>query len=437
VARPAPGRSTAPLEPLDVAGMQQSPGQAADERLPRQWPTIVRALRNPNFRLFWGGNFLSNIGTWMQNVAQGWLVLTLTDSAFWLGVVGFAGAIPFLIFMLFGGVIADRVDKRRLLLVTQTVMMVLAFVLAGLAWFKVITVWEVVVLAFLNGTAMAMNNPSYQAMVPKLVAREDLTNAIALNSAQFNMSRILGPTLGGYAMVLFGVAGNFFLNGLSFVAVLFALTQIRYPEEAPQRHEGLLDSLVSGFRYVRSQPQMYVLMWMISLSSLLSIPFLTFIPFFARNQLHVGESGLGLLLAASGTGAVLGAVTVAWKGSMRHRGRIIAFCGATVMATVVVFCYSRSFLLSECCMFIEGFGMILTISSVSVAMQHLSSDAMRGRVMSIYGTCFLGLPPLGALLAGELSRHIPTGHTLALMSGISSVGYVGFFAFSRPLRQLD
>ena len=439
---------TAPLEPLDVAGMEQSPGLVsgpgliAGDRPPpaKEWPAIVRALRNPNFRLFWSGNFASNIGTWMQNVAQGWLVLTLTDSAFWLGVVGFAAAIPFLIFMLFGGVIADRVDKRRLLLVTQTVMMVLAFILAALAYFKVITVWEVVLLAFLNGTAMAMNNPSYQAMVPKLVAREDLTNAIALNSAQFNMSRILGPTLGGYAMAVFGVAGNFFLNGLSFVAVLFALTRIRYPEETLVRHEGLLDSLISGFRYVRSIPQMHVLMWMIAISSFLSIPFLTFIPFFARDQLHVGESGLGLLLAGSGTGAVLGAVTVAWmgaKGSLRHRGRIIAFCGAGVMATVVVFCYSRSFALSECCMFFEGFGMILTISSVSVAMQHLSSDAMRGRVMSIYGTAFLGLPPIGALLAGEVSRHIPTGHALAMMSGISSLTYVGFFVFSKALRTLD
>ena len=181
-----------------------------------QFPQMVRALRNPNFRLFWSGNFLSNIGTWMQNVAQGWLVLSLTNSAFWLGVVGFAGSIPFLIFTLFGGVIADRVNKRRLLLVTQTVMMLLAFALAALAWLKIITVWEVVVLAFLNGMAMAMNAPSYQALVPRLVPREDLTNAIALNSAQFNMSRILGPTLGGYAMALFGVAAISFSMASAF-----------------------------------------------------------------------------------------------------------------------------------------------------------------------------------------------------------------------------
>ncbi len=177
-------------------------------------------MRNPNFRLFWAGNFTSNIGTWMQNVAQGWLVLTLTNSAFWLGVVGFAGSIPFLFVTFFGGVIADRVNKRRLLQVTQTIMMLLAFLLAALTYFHAISVWGVAAIAFGNGVAMAMNAPSYQALVPKLVKREDLTNAIALNSAQFNMSRILGPTLGGYAMAIFGMAGNFFLNGLSFLAVL-------------------------------------------------------------------------------------------------------------------------------------------------------------------------------------------------------------------------
>jgi len=431
--------SNQPLEPLDVAGMQQSPGFCADVP-PERWPAVLRSLRNRNFRLFWAGNFLSNVGTWMQNVAQGWLVLTLTNSAFWLGVVGFAGAIPFLFFTLFGGVIADRVNKRRLLLATQTTMMILAFVLAGLTYLHRITVLEIVVLAFLNGTAGAMNTPSYQAMVPKLVPREDLTNAIALNSAQFNMSRILGPMLGGYAMVAFGVAGNFFLNALSFLTVLAALLRIRYPEEELVRHEGLVSSLGSGFRYVRSKPQMEVLIWMIGIASFLTIPFLTFIPYFAKIQLNAGESGLGLLLAASGTGAVLGAAAVAWKGSrgsLRYRGRIIAFCGAGVMAVVVVFCYSQSFLVSELCMFLEGVGMILTISSVNVAMQHLSSDAMRGRVMSIYATCFLGLPPLGALMAGELSRHIPTSHSLALMAGISSLVFLGFFAFSPALRSLD
>ena len=403
-----------------------------------RFPQLARALRNPNFRLFWSGNFLSNIGTWMQNVAQGWLVLLLTrNSAFWLGVVGFAGSIPFLFFTLFGGVIADRVNKRRLLLFTQSAMMILAFLLAGLAYWRVITVWEVAVIAFLNGTAMSMNQPSYQALVPRLVKREDLTNAIALNAAQYNMSRILGPTLGGYAMALMGVAGNFFLNGLSFLAVLFALTRIRYPVEKEPRPESMMASLRAGFRYVRGRPQMFVLVGMIAVSSLLTMPFLVFIPYFARVQLGAGASGMGWLFGSSGAGAVLGAITVAWLGNVRHRGWVISLGGAGVMAAVVVFCYTHIFALSVFLMLLEGYGMILTISSVNVAMQQLSSDEMRGRTMSIYGTCFLGLPPLGALLAGELSRHINTSHALALMSGVSMLVFLGFITFSRALRELD
>jgi MFS family permease len=400
-------------------------------------PEMARALRNPNFRLFWTGNFLSNIGTWMQNVAQGWLVLLLTNSAFWLGVVGFAGSIPFLLFTLFGGVIADRADKRRLLIITQTVMMLLAFLLAGLAWFKVITIWEVAAIAFLNGVAMSMNAPSYQAMVPKLVKRDDLTNAIALNSAQFNMSRILGPSLGGYAMIVLGVAGNFFLNGVSFLAVLWALVRMQYPRETPAKHESMWASLRGGFAYLRSEPQMLVLIWLTVTVSLLGIPFLTFIPYFAKVQLNAGESGLGWLLAGSGAGAVLGAMTVAFMGVLRHRGRLVTICGALFYLAIIGISFSRSFPLSECLSLVEGYNGILMISCFNVTIQHLSSDEMRGRVMSIYATGFLGLPPLGSLLAGELSRHIATGHALAMMAGLAGFIFVAFYAFSRPLRELD
>src|SRR5262245_36762041 len=191
-------------------------------------PRIVRALRHRDFRFFWAGNFLSNIGTWMQNVAQGWLVLQLTNSAFWLGVVGFCSTIPILLFALVGGVIADHVNKRKLLIVTQSAMMVFAFAMAVLAYLNIIRVSHVALLAAGTGIAMSLNTPTYQALVPRLIPREDLINAIALNSAQFNMSRVLGPTLGGFAMAAVGVAGNFFLNGLSFLAVIIALTQIRY-----------------------------------------------------------------------------------------------------------------------------------------------------------------------------------------------------------------
>jgi MFS family permease len=401
------------------------------------FPRAVRALRNRNFRLFWTGNFLSNIGTWMQNVAQGWLVLTLTNSSFWLGVVGFAGSIPFLIFTLFGGVVADRVNKRGLLLVTQTVMMVLAFVLAALTYFKVLNVWGVAAIAFANGVAMAMNAPSYQALVPKLVPREDLTNAIALNSAQFNMSRILGPTLGGYAMVLLGIAGNFFLNGLSFLAVLWALVKLRYPVERLSREESVLRSLRSGFVYLNSQPQMRVLMWMTAVVSLLGMPFITFIPYFAKIQLNAGESGLGWLLACSGTGSVLGAATIAVLGQIRRRGRVLTLAGVVFFVAIMAFSESHRFALSEFLAFFEGFSGILMISCFNVSLQHLSSDQMRGRIMSIYATSFLGLPPLGSLLAGELSRHMPTGNVLAFMAALAALAFLVVFVSSRSLRELD
>jgi len=425
-------------EPQSLAVEEAAAATVAfpDER-DREFPQIVRALRNPNFRMFWSGNFLSNIGTWMQNVAQGWLVLSLTGSAFWLGVVGFAGAIPFLMFTLFGGVVADRVNKRRLLLATQSAMMVLAFALAALAWLKIITVWEVVVLAFLNGMAMAMNAPSYQALVPRLVPREDLTNAIALNSAQFNMSRILGPTLGGYAMALVGVAGNFFLNGVSFLAVLWALTRIRYPEPEVSHYPGLLQSLKEGFGYVRGNRQMRVLLWLTAAASLLGIPFLTFIPYFAKIQLHSDETGLGWLMAASGLGAVLGAVTVAALGKLRHRGMVVTAGGVVFFSAIIGVCFSHTFRLTQCVLLFEGYSAILMISSFNVAIQHLCSDQMRGRVMSIYATSFLGLPPLGSLLAGVLSRHVPTPHALAGMAGVAAMVFVGTYAVSGALRGLD
>ncbi len=414
---------------------------AAEDR--KKYPPAVRALRNRNFRLFWSGNFLSNIGSWMENVARGWLVLLLTNSAFWLGFVGFCGSIPFLIFTLFGGVYADRVDKRRLLLVTQTVMMLLAFTLAALAFFKgqdgkpLIRVWEVALIAFLNGVTMSMNAPSYQAMVPKLVEREDLTNAIALNSAQFNMSRILGPTLGGYAMAIFGVAGNFFLNGLSFLAVILALTKIRYPEADRTTSDSVWTSLRAGFRYLNNDREMRVLMCMTAVVSFLGIPFLTFIPYFAKVQLHQNASGLGWLMACSGLGAVLGAMTVAVLGVIRKRGTVLTVCGIVFFAAIIGICYSYSFALSAGLSLMEGYNGILMISCFNVSMQHLSSDEMRGRMMSIYATSFLGLPPLGALLAGEMSRHIPTGHALAMMAGVAIVSFAGFYTGSPALRGLD
>ncbi|MCU1333190.1 MAG: permease of the major facilitator superfamily, partial [Candidatus Angelobacter sp.] len=390
-----------------------------------------------DFRLFWTGNFLSNIGTWMQNIAQGWLVLQLTNSAFWLGVVGFAASFPILLFALIGGVIADHVNKRKLLMVTQSAMMVFAFIMAALAYFKVINVHEIIFLALGTGIAMSLNTPTYQALVPQLVPREDLTNAIALNSAQFNMSRVLGPTLGGFAMALFGVAGNFFLNGLSFLAVLVALTRIRYAKPAAPQEGRLWEKLKQGFAYVFRHSAMSSLVLLVAIGSLLAIPYLTFVPYFARDVLASDEPGLGVLMACSGAGAFLGAVTIASLAHLRRRGLFVVRASAGFYAAIIAFTFSRNFYLSGLLLAVAGYCMIISVATVNSLLQHLAEDHMRGRVMSIYSTAFLGLPPIGCLIAGSMAHLIGAPLAIAGMSALALLGSLGVFLGREGLRELD
>lgn len=400
-------------------------------------PRMARALRHPDFRLFWAGNFLSNVGTWMQNVAQGWLVLQLTNSAFWLGLVGFASTIPILFFALIGGVIADHVNNRKLLIGTQTAMMVSAFIMAGLAYARVITATEIALLALLTGIAMSLNTPSYQALVPQLVPREDLTNAIALNSAQFNMSRVLGPTLGGFAMALVGVAGNFFLNGLSFLAVIVALTRIRYPRRDSPQEGHLWDKLKQGFAYVFSHGHMAPLVMLTAILSLLALPYLVFVPYFARDVLGRGEPGLGVLMACSGLGAFFGALTIAYMTHIHRRGVFVMRAGSGFFLAVILFTFSRSFWLSGVLLMAAGYFMVIMVATINTLLQHMAEEPMRGRVMSIYSTAFLGLPPIGSLVAGLLTRVTTPAHAIAGMSALALVGSVAVFAGSRDLRELD
>ncbi len=398
---------------------------------------MLLALRHRDFRYFWTGNFLSNIGTWMQNVAQGWLVLKLSNSPFWLGMIGFASSAPMLIFTLFGGVIADRVNKRRLLIWTQSAMMVFAFIMAALVYMKVIAIWQLVVLVFLTGVAMALNTPSYQALVPMLVPGEDLGNAIALNSAQFNMSRVLGPTLGGFAMAWIGIAGNFFLNALSFLAVIVALMQIHYPDE-PRRHESSMwETLLEGFRYSFSFPEMRDLVILISATSLLAVPYITFIPLFARDILHVGERGLGLLMAWSGMGAFLGAATIAYFGRARRRGKTVIISGCVFFASVVLFCISTRFWISGLLQAISGYSMIVMVANINTLLQELSTDEMRGRVMGIYATAFLGFAPIGSLLAGSFGNLLSAPLAIAAMNVLAIVVFLIVYYVSPALRELN
>ncbi|HEY2117279.1 MAG TPA: MFS transporter [Candidatus Angelobacter sp.] len=432
-------------------------------------PRLARALRHRDFRLFWTGNFLSNIGTWMQNIAQGWLVLQLTNSAFWLGVVGFAASFPILLFALIGGVIADHVNKRKLLMITQSAMMIFAFAMAVLTWLHVINVQTIVLLALGTGIAMSLNTPTYQALVPQLLPREDLTNGIALNSAQFNMSRVIGPTLGGFAMVLLGEGGNFFLNGLSFLAVLIALTRINYHDpavagdgrlfarrgaggfnpgdprvEGPNQglswdpREGLIwNKMKEGFRYVAAHQQMSSLIILVSIGSLLAIPYLTFVPYFARDVLGSDEPGLGILMACSGAGAFLGAITIASLMHIRRRGLFVVRALAGFYAAIIAFTFSRNFYLSGLLLTVAGYCMIISVATINSLLQHLAEDQMRGRAMSIYSTAFLGLPPLGCLIAGSLSHLFYAPHVIAGMCSLAIGGSLAVYVKKEGLRDLD
>jgi len=401
-------------------------------------PRMIAALRHRDFRLFWFGNFLSNVGTWMQNVAQSWLILQLApnNSAFWLGVIGFAASAPMLVFAILGGVIADRVDKRKLMYVTQTTMMVLAFLMWGLTRFHHINVRLIVLLAFANGVAMSLNTPSYQALVPQLVPKRDLTNAIALNSAQFNLSRVLGPTLGGFAMAAVGISGNFLLNAFSFVAVLIALAQITYPPAYPAPETGLWETMNEGFRYLFDHRDMSMLLLLTACASILGIPYVTFVPLFAKEILHLDERGFGLLMAAAGVGAFLGAATIAYFHEIRNRGRFVLLAAVAFYLFVILFAQASHFLIAGLMLACANYCMILMVATVNSLLQHLSANEMRGRVMSIYATAFLGFAPIGSLLAGALADTFGAPNTIATMSAIAMVLSLGLYATQPALRRI-
>ncbi len=402
-------------------------------------PEVLRALRNRDFRLFWFGNFLSNVGTWMQNVAESWLVLQLapSNSAFWLGVLGFAATAPMMIFALIGGAIADRVDRRRLMMWTQSTLMVLAFTIWGLTVTHRINIPLMILLSFCNGIAMSLNTPTYQAIVPSLVPREDLNNAIALNSAQFNMSRVIGPTLGGLAMAWFGLSNNFLLNALSFVAVLIALMKITYPPVYPPGDMTMWETLSEGFAYLFSRREMLMLTILVAIASILGIPYATFVPLFAKEILHLGEAGFGLLMAASGAGAFLGAATIAVMKNIRCRGRFVVYSALAFYLGIILFSFSRILALSALLLAFMGYCMILMVATVNSLLQHLSTDEYRGRVMSIYATAFLGFAPIGSLLAGSLAGTVGAPHAIAGMAAIAFVASTVLYIRSKDLRCLD
>src|SRR5918998_4494097 len=285
---------------------------------------MFRALSHRNFRLFWIGAFLSNVGTWMQAVAQVWLVLQLTNSAFWLGLDAFMATAPGFVFTLVGGVFADLIDRRRLLLYTQVVAGITALALAALVATNVVDRWMVLGFSFVTGCCMALASPSYMALTYDLVGREDLANAVAMNSTQFQLSRVVGPALAGVAFRLFGLAGCFFANGLSFIAVVAALWMVRTDQQPNSLRSGkqraIWRDLMEGLRYVRNRPRVSSLLLLSAVNSLFGAPYFSLVPIYARDIFQLGETGLALLMGTAGVGAFLGALLVAYLGDFRRKG---------------------------------------------------------------------------------------------------------------------
>ena len=434
--RQEPIAPTAEAVPESAAASAQP--ATAEFAAATEMPRILAALRYRDFRQVWAGNFLSNVGTWMQNVAQGWLVLQLTGSAFWVGIVSFAAAAPMLLFTLVGGVVADHVDRRKMLMVAQYAMMASALALALLTYTHRVHVAHVVALAFVTGLAASMAAPAQQALVPMLVPRDSLTNAIGLNSAQFNLSRVLGPTVGGFFMAWFGPAGNFALNALSFLALVIALAQLRPMGEAISDDDSTLwDKMKAGFVYVWRRPSMRLLVMLVCVTALLGIPYFSFMPVFAMTVLHVGERGLGILMAFSGLGSFLAALTIAHIGNPRRRGGLILISGTVFFCAVIAFSFSLNYALSGALMIVAGYAMIIMVALINTRLQHSAREEMRGRTMSIYAGAYLGLPPLGSLFAGITSNWVSTPRVIGAMAALGLALFWSLFAANRALRNLE
>ncbi|MCC6444258.1 MAG: MFS transporter [Armatimonadetes bacterium] len=374
------------------------------------------ALGHRNYRLFWTGSLVSQIGSWLQSITYGWLVYKLTRDAWQIGFIGFLGSLPMLLFSLLGGVAADRLDKRRFITLTQTVFMTTAFILSALVYWKAIQVWHVAVIALVNGTMMAFDNPARQALVQDLVGKEDLINGIALNSAAFNGARVLGPALAGILVAHFGMAICFFLNGLSFLFVIAALLMIRtQPPPLREDDHNVWAHVKEGLLYIRRHPVIRVLIAMVGVRSVFGLPYAILMPMMAGEVLHVDAAGLGKLMSATGVGALIGALGTARFGDRRHKGLTLLRADIAFACALTAFSLSRNFHLSLAFLVLLGASWVTYMTTMNTLIQTLSQDRLRGRVISVYMMVFGGMTPLANLQAGAVARAL--GVPAALLIG--------------------
>ncbi len=362
-----------------------------------------KAFTYRDFRLMWAGAFTSSVGTWMQEVAQNWLILTMTGSAFLLGLDAFLGDAPYLLFSLFGGVMADRVDRRRILLRSQYVQMGSAALLAVLLVAHAVQVWMILALSFVVGLAQSFGGPAYQALVPTLVDRQDLPNAVALNSIQFNLARVVGPVLAGIAFYKFGAPWCFGLNALSFLAPILALWLLTGGGGVVKPTEGVMASLKTGLSTVWNQKALRGLIVLSFIGSFCAMPLVTFLPIFARSVFHQDAKGYSVLLACFGIGAIAGAFGVAAFGNVKRKGALAISMQMIFGALMAGFALSRTPLASYALLAMAGAALMVVFALFMTLIQSNVEDGLRGRVVSVYSLAFRGAMPLGNLFAGAMA----------------------------------
>jgi MFS family permease len=389
-----------------------------------------------DFRVLWFGAFSSTVGNWMQEVAQAWLVFDLTKSSFFLGLDDFLGQLPILLFTLIGGVVADRHDRRRVLLGSQYIQMSTAFILAALVFAGAVRVEYVLLLSFVAGLGQAFGGPAYQSLIPSLVEKKDLPNAIALNSIQFNLARVFGPLLAGFTLAAWGGAACFGLNGLSFLVVIVALMSLTIKHIPPVEKKSMLQELKGGLRYAKGQPAIVALTILASLTTFLGLPLLTLLPIFARDIFHGDINRYSHMMAFSGAGAVCGALIVAWLGRFHRMGLAVLVVQAIFGGLVTMFAISRIGWVSDLLLFATGAALLVVFSMTASLIQLIVPDNLRGRVMSIYMVAFRGGMPLGSLAAGWVASFTSAPRVLAVNGALILCVAVYFLIKSHGVREL-
>jgi predicted MFS family arabinose efflux permease len=407
-------------------------------RPPRGLSRIAAALTYRDFRVLWAGAFTSSIGTWMQKVAQSWLVLTIAgpSSAFFLGLDSFLGEAPILLFTLIGGVVADRRDRRRLLLMSQYVQMTTAFTLAALVYWDIVRIGHVLALSVLTGMAQAFGGPAHQSLVPSLVDKEHLPNAIALNSIQFNLARVIGPLIAGAALATFGMAACFGLNGLSFLAVIAALLSLHITHTPSANRTRMHEELRGGLSYVKRQPGLIGLTILAFVTTFLATPLLTFLPLFAQDVFGGGVGQYTRLMACAGAGAVTGALIVAWLGKFDGMGRTVLILQLALGTLVALFAVTRLIWMNAILLFGAGICMVMVFALLSSLVQLIAPNDMRGRVVSIYMVAFRGGMPLGALAGGYVATLTSAPTVLTVNGVLLSLAAAWFLLKREGVREL-